>query len=201
MPGTAEAAERDEAASPVIAVFGSSAGRRGEPGYEEARSCGRLLAEAGYAVATGGYGGTMEACSRGAAEAGGRVIGVTAPAAFPGRSGANAWVGEEVPAGSITERLHLILSISAACITLDGSIGTLTELMVAWNIAFIAGLGGAPAKPVIAVGPSWAALVPELAERLATDASMVTLVPDAAAAVAEVGHRVPATATRQGPGS
>ena len=163
MPGTAETAGRGEAASPVIAVFGSSAGRPGEPGYEEARSCGRLLAEAGYAVATGGYAGTMEACSRGAAAAGGRVIGVTAPGAFPGRSGANAWVGEEWPAATITERIHHILSISAACITLDGSIGTLTELLVAWNIAFIAGLAGAPAKPVIAVGPSWAALVPELA--------------------------------------
>lgn len=201
MPGTAETAGRGEGAPPVIAVFGSSAGRPGEPGYEEARSCGRLLAEAGYAVATGGYAGTMEACSRGAAAAGGRVIGVTAPAAFPGRSGANAWVGEEWPAATITERIHHILSISAACVTLDGSIGTLTELLVAWNIAFIAGLAGAPAKPVIAVGPSWAALVPELAERLATDASMVTLVPDAAAAVAEVRRRVPAPTRRPGPGS
>lgn len=201
MPGTAETAGPGEGAPPVIAVFGSSAGRPGEPGYEEARSCGRLLAEAGYAVATGGYAGTMEACSRGAAAAGGRVIGVTAPAAFPGRSGANAWVGEEWPAATITERIHHILSISAACVTLDGSIGTLTELLVAWNIAFIAGLAGAPAKPVIAVGPSWAALVPELAERLATDASMVTLVPDAAAAVAEVRRRVPAPTRRPGPGS
>ncbi|MFH1329586.1 MAG: LOG family protein [Actinomycetota bacterium] len=192
MPGTAEAAEQPEGASMVIAVFGSSAGRPGDPGYEEARSLGHLLAGAGYTVATGGYGGTMEACSRGAAAAGGRVIGVTAPAAFPGRSGANAWVEEEVPAGSITERIHLILSMSAACITLDGSIGTLTELMVAWNIAFITGLAGAPAKPVIAVGPSWAALIPELVGAVGTDASMVTLVPDAAAAVAEVRRRVPA---------
>jgi predicted Rossmann-fold nucleotide-binding protein len=91
--------------------------------------------------------------------------------------------------------------MSAACITLDGSIGTLTELMVAWNIAFIAGLAGAPAKPVIAVGPSWATLIPELERAVGTDASMVTLVPDPAAAVAEVRRRVPATATRREPGS
>jgi predicted Rossmann-fold nucleotide-binding protein len=106
-------------------------------------------------------------------------------------------VGEEVPAATIPERIRLILEMSAACITLDGSIGTLTELMVAWNVAYIAGLAGAPAKPVVAVGTSWGALVPQLARAIDTDASMVTLVPDAAAAVAEVRRRL----SRPGPGS
>ncbi|MBS1195807.1 MAG: family Rossman fold protein, partial [Actinobacteria bacterium] len=67
MADAAREAEAGPGAAPVIAVFGSSAGRPGDPGYEAARTCGRLLAEAGYAVATGGYAGTMEACSRGAA--------------------------------------------------------------------------------------------------------------------------------------
>jgi len=201
MPGRAEAAGREGAPAPVVAVFGSSAGLPGEPAYEDARACGRLLAEAGYAVATGGYGGTMEACSRGAAEAGARVIGVTAPGAFPNRAGANAWVTVEVPAATITERLHRIMEMSTACITLDGSIGTLTELLVAWNIAYIAGMAGTPAKPVIAVGPSWTALVPHLAAQIDTDASLVTLVPDVAAAVAEVRRRAPAPTRRPGRGS
>lgn len=184
-----------------MAVFGSSAGRPGDPGYEEARTCGRLLAEAGYAVATGGYGGTMEACSRGAAEAGARVIGVTAPAAFPDRPGANSWVAEEIPAPTITERIHRLLAMSAACLALDGSIGTLTELLVAWNVAFIAALGGAPPQPVIAVGPSWAALIPRLAAEIDTDASLVTLVPDVATGVAEVRRRVPVGISRPEPGN
>jgi uncharacterized protein (TIGR00725 family) len=177
---------------PVVAVFGSSATQPGQAAYEEARECGRLLAEAGYVVATGGYAGTMEACSRGAAEAGARVLGFTAPAAFPGRPGPNAWVEEEVPADSLTERIHRILARSAACITLDGSIGTLTELLVAWNVAFVARLAGGPACPLLAVGPTWAALVPYLAEAVGTDASLVTLVPDVTAAVAEVRRRLPA---------
>ena len=42
-------------------------------------------------------------------------------------------------------------------------------------MAFIARLGGLPAQPVIAVGPSWAALVPALADAVDTDASLVTL--------------------------
>ncbi len=181
----------DAAGAPVVAVFGSSAGGPGERAYESARDCGRLLAEAGYTVATGGYGGVMEACSRGAADAGGRVIGVTAPAAFPGRPGANRWVQVEIPAGTITERIHLLLNGSAACLALDGSIGTLTELLMAWNLAFVAGLSGALARPVVAVGPTWAAVVAYLAEATGSDPAGVTLVPDVNAAVAEVRRRVP----------
>lgn len=191
------------ARGPVVAVFGSSAGEPGQPAYEAARTCGRLLAEAGYTVATGGYGGTMEACSRGASEAGGRVIGVTAPTAFPGRPGANRWVDEEIPAGTITERIHLLLGGSDACLALDGSIGTLTELVVAWNLAFVDGLSGVPARPVVAVGPAWAAVVAYLAGATGSDPSGVTLVPDVAAAVAEVCRRVPPSPTprRSVPGS
>jgi uncharacterized protein (TIGR00725 family) len=195
-PRRAEAGE-----APVVAVFGSSAGSPGEAGYEAARTCGCLLAEAGYAVATGGYGGTMEACSRGAADAGGQVIGVTAPAAFPGRPAANPWVGEEVPAATIPERIHKILARSAACIVLDGSIGTLTELVVAWNVAFVAALAGVPAKPVVAVGPNWRAVVEHLARATRSDPGPVTLVPDIASAVAEVLRRVPLPATPPARGS
>ena len=191
IPPTGDHPFRGATGAPVIAVFGSSGGRPGDAAYETARECGRLLAAAGYAVATGGYGGTMEAASRGAAEAGGRVIGVTAPAAFPGRPGANPWVQVEIPAGTITERIHLMLSGSAACIALDGSIGTLTELVMAWNLAFVAGLAAAPPRPVLAVGPTWAAVVGYLAAATGSDPSGVTLAPDVAAAVAEVRRRVP----------
>jgi uncharacterized protein (TIGR00725 family) len=184
---------------PVVAVFGSSADRPGDPAYEAARRCGRLLGEAGYAVATGGYGGAMEACSRGAAEAGARVIGVTAPTAFPGRPGANRWVQEEIPADTITERIHLLLTGSDACLALDGSIGTLTELVMAWNVAFVARLAGAPARPVVAVGPLWAAVVPYLAGAIDTDPAGITLVPDVDAAVAELRRRAPSPATPSPP--
>ena len=48
---------------PVIAVFGASRAALGDGVYEQGVECGRLLAEAGYSVATGGYGGLMEAVS------------------------------------------------------------------------------------------------------------------------------------------
>ena len=67
----------------IVTVFGSNAPKEGEADYEQARALGRELAQSGYVVATGGYFGTMEATSRGAKEAGGHVIGVTA-AVFDG---------------------------------------------------------------------------------------------------------------------
>src|SRR5262245_16940865 len=62
---------------PLIAVYGSSTIRETDPEYGLARDLGRALAEGGAYVMTGGYGGAMEACSRGCHEAGGHVVGVT----------------------------------------------------------------------------------------------------------------------------
>ena len=178
---------------PLIAVFGSSTTAPGTPEYAAAEACGRMLAEAGYAVATGGYGGTMEAVSRGAAQAGGRVVGVTAPAVFPERVAANDWVAEEWAADTLTARIHDMVVASSAFIALDGSIGTLTELLIAWNVAYVEAHFGASTRPVIAVGPRWERLVPLLTEAVYTDGDLVVCVPDAAAAVAEVRRRVPAS--------
>ncbi len=60
-----------------VSVFGGSQPKEGDAAYTEAQELGRLLAERGHTVLTGGYIGTMEAVSRGANEAGGHVIGVT----------------------------------------------------------------------------------------------------------------------------
>ena len=60
-----------------ITVFGGSKPRPSQPAYQEALLLGQLLGSQGYTVLTGGYIGTMEAVSRGAAESGGHVIGVT----------------------------------------------------------------------------------------------------------------------------
>ena len=59
-----------------IAVFGSSEPLPGQTRYESARALGDGLARAGFGVVTGGYGGVMEAASRGAREAGGTATGV-----------------------------------------------------------------------------------------------------------------------------
>lgn len=169
--------------SPTVTVFGSSIGAPGQAGYDQAVELGRLLGEAGYAVATGGYGGSMEAVSAGADGAGGAITGVTAPEVFPHRDLPNRFVQEHVRAASLTERIHELVDISDACIALPGSIGTFTELMVAWNLAFIARFSETPPNPVITIGPRWRHLVADLATELETDASLVKCVDTPAEAI------------------
>ena len=162
--------------SHAVAVFGASQITKGSAAWADAALCGRLLAGRGLTVVTGGYGGAMEAASEGAALVSGSVIGVTAPDVFPGRESANAFVATERPAPSLTERIHDMLAITDAAIALPGSIGTFTELMVAWNVSFVAQYNGSTRPPIVAVGPTWKMLVAAVGDELATDASLVTCV-------------------------
>ena len=175
-------------AQQVIAVFGASQPAPGDGSYEQGVRCGSLLADAGFAVVTGGYGGLMQAVSEGAAERGGRVIGVTAPSVFSSRSGPNPHVTEELRAASLTERIHQLTQISDASIVLQGSLGTMTELLVAWNLAFVARFGSATADPIITVGRRWERIVDALAAELGTDRSLVTSVATVDDAVAEAAR-------------
>ena len=175
----------------AVAVFGASSPLPGDPLYEEGVRCGRLLAEAGFAVATGGYAGLMEAVSLGARQADGRVIGVTVPEVFPDRPGGNAHLTDETRAASLLERIHEMVEVSVASIALPGSLGTATELLVAWNLAFVARFTDATPKPVIAVGDQWRRLVPLLTRELETDGSLVTLVDTVEDAVGTASSLLP----------
>lgn len=168
--------------APIVAVFGSSAPSPGHPLYDQGVRLGTLLARGGATVATGGYAGLMEAVSEGAYRAGGRVIGVTAPEVFPGRSGANRYVGEEVTATTMSERIHRLVSLADATIALPGSIGTLAEFMVAWNVNYVAPFRGDRPRRQVAVGDGWRRLMSYLAEEFGTDGSYVTCVDDVEAA-------------------
>jgi len=167
----------------TIAVFGASGSAPGDTTYAEGIACGEMLAHHGFAVATGGYGGTMEAVSHGARAAGGRVIGVTAPSVFPGRSGPNEHLTDEVPARSLIERIDLLTGDAAGIIALHGSLGTAAELIVAWNIAFVQRFSDGTPKPIVAVGSPWRELVPHLESTLDTEPGVVDVVDSAAEAV------------------
>ena len=176
----------DRVAASTVAVFGSSRTQPDEPDYAAAMRCGRLLAESGFHVATGGYGGLMEAVSRGAADAGGTVIAATAPSLFPNRVGANEWAHIEKPQPTLALRIGQLLDNSVATIALPGSIGTLTELIVAWNASFIDTLTERRPRPVIAVGPQWSSLVAHIAAEVRSSVDLVTRVDDVDSAVAAV---------------
>ena len=106
----------------TVTIFGSSRCVAGAACYEEARLLGKLLARAGYAVATGGYNGTMEAASRGAAEAGGHVIGVSC-AVFE-RHTTKAWVHEERRRADLMQRMTGLADACAAIVAVMGGGGT-----------------------------------------------------------------------------
>lgn len=137
----------------TITVFGSSRAAPGSEAYETARALGAALAGAGFAVASGGYGGVMAGVSRGAHEAGGHTIGVTA-AVF--RSRANAWVEEEIRVQSWQERLLKLVELGAGYVVLPGGTGTLVELAVVWEWL---NKGFMEARPLVVLGDFWRPVV------------------------------------------
>ncbi|MGH3650052.1 MAG: LOG family protein [Acidimicrobiia bacterium] len=166
-----------------MAIFGSSSTERESPEWREAERAGARCAQAGLTVVTGGYGGTMEAASKGAAEAGGEVIGVTAPSLFPGRSGANRFVTKEIPTSELAKRIGILTRLAHGAIVMPGSIGTATELMVSWNLNHIARVGAGSRFPTAAVGDEWRGLSTLLSDRLGAVAEDIHLVETADEAV------------------
>jgi hypothetical protein len=174
----------------TIAVFGASRSTQGDRHYEEGIVCGRLLAENGFAVATGGYGGTMEAVSLGARGAGGHVVGVTAPSVFPGRSGPNDHLTHETEATSLVDRIGVLAADTSGAIALWGSLGTTAELLVAWNLAYVARFTNQQPKPIIGVGEPWVELIPHLESSLETDTGLVAVVESVPEAIALLMQRL-----------
>jgi uncharacterized protein (TIGR00730 family) len=150
----------------IVTIFGTSKAQPGDSVFEMAKELGRLLAENGFTIANGGYGGTMLAGAKGAAEAGGEVIGVTCTA-FK-RGGANEFVTKEISTSCLSERLAKLIELGDAYLVLPGGTGTLLELADVWehkNKGFTNA-----AKPIILIGSFWQ---PLLAMMAAADANSV----------------------------
>ena len=145
---------------PVVTVFGSSQTIDGDAEYEQARLLGRLLARAGFVVCNGGYGGVMEASSRGASETGGASIGLTVD--FFGGREANPFVTREIRNTTLFERLANFVGLSEAFVVLKGGVGTLAEFSTIWNLLQTRAIS---AKPIIFIGAQW----PQIIENLRQD--------------------------------
>ena len=137
-----------------MSVIGS--GAEHEANAEEV---GRLLAERGCVVVTGGLGEVMAAAARGAKSAGGTTIGI-----LPGeRAGArNEWIDHVVVTGIGHARNLAVVASGEAVIAVGGSWGTLAE------IAFARRLG----RPVVILEPGWQ-LEGEGVERASSPAAAV----------------------------
>jgi uncharacterized protein (TIGR00725 family) len=120
-----------------ISVVGSGAEH-----VERAEEVGRLLAEQGATVVTGGLGEVMAAAARGAKNAGGTTIGI-----LPGetRAGANRWLDHVVVTGIGHGRNLAVVASGDAVVAVGGRYGTLAE------IGFALTLG----RPVVVLEPGW----------------------------------------------
>ncbi len=135
-----------------VAVSGGSI----DPGpevVELAEAVGRGIAEAGAVLVCGGLGGLMKAAARGAAEAGGDVIGVV-PAVDP--ESANEHCTHVVATGIGHARNLAVVASADVVIAIDGEWGTLSEIAFArrierpvvalrsWTLRGVGGMEGAP---------------------------------------------------------
>ena len=180
---------------PLIAVFGSSTLRPGEPAWTLAHDLGRELARAGADVMTGGYGGAMEACSQGAREAGGHVVGVTVEL-FEKRGPVNRWVTERRHTDHLYSRLEHLVERASGFVVLPGSLGTLSELFLAWTLVSV---NGRPPAPIVLLGAHWARFLDALRDPDLVRPSLFAFVahatdPAAAARLALAPARAPASA-------
>jgi uncharacterized protein (TIGR00730 family) len=136
----------------IIAVFGAAFLTENGPEYRTAYDLGGEIARRGWTVASGGYGGTMAAVSRGAFEAGGRTIGVTCePLTRLGRR-TNPWIREEIRCPTLRERLMTLVRMADASIALGGGLGTLAE--IAFCAVQIQTAELSP-RPLILMGAVW----------------------------------------------
>ena len=111
---------------PAITVFGSARVREGHPAYTAAREAGRRLAEAGFAVVTGGGPGVMEAANRGAQEAGGVSVGFNIE--LPHEQGSNPYVDIGVTFHHFYVRKTMFVKAAEGFLIFPGGFGTLDEL-------------------------------------------------------------------------
>lgn len=170
-----------------VTVFGAAQPKPGDAAYQQAYHLGRLLGQAGYTVVTGGYIGTMEAASKGAAEAGVHVIGITCEeieAWRPVRP--NPWVLQEIRYERLRDRLYALIDTCDAALALPGGIGTLAEVAMMWSQMQT---GAIPVRPLILVGSEWQTAFKPFVEQMAAyilekDTRLLGWAEDAEAAVA-----------------
>jgi uncharacterized protein (TIGR00730 family) len=111
---------------PAVTVFGSARVAEGEPVYEQARELGRLLAEAGLTVITGGGPGVMAAANRGCFEAGGFSVGCNIE--LPHEQWLNPWVDLGVEFRYFFVRKTMFVKYAEGFVIFPGGFGTLDEL-------------------------------------------------------------------------
>ena len=174
---------------PAVAVFGSARISRESAEYATALEVGRLLAEAGYAVITGGGPGVMEAANRGAFEASGTSVGLGIE--LPFETGLNDYIDVGINFRYFFARKTMFVKYSEGFIVLPGGFGTLDELFEALTLAQTKKV---TEFPVVLIGTAhWSGLLSWLREQClaggmidAPDIDRIVVTDDPAEAVAAI---------------
>jgi uncharacterized protein (TIGR00730 family) len=111
---------------PAVSIFGSARVREDSEAYRDARETARLLAEAGFAVVTGGGPGVMEAANRGCKEGGGLSVGFNI--ALPHEQGLNPYCDIEMTFKHFYARKTMFVKAAEGFVIFPGGFGTLDEL-------------------------------------------------------------------------
>jgi uncharacterized protein (TIGR00730 family) len=117
---------------PAVSVFGSSRVSQKDEVYEVGRRVGKLLAQAGFSVVTGGGPGAMEAANRGATEGGGKSVGLCIQ--LPQEQAANQYLTTRVDFRYFFVRKVMFVKYSVAYVILPGGFGTMDELFEALTL-------------------------------------------------------------------
>jgi len=148
-----------------VTIFGSARTSAGDPYYAKAVETGRLLAQAGIPVITGGGPGIMEAANRGASQAGGLSIGCNIE--LPFEQGSNAYLSRSLNFKFFFVRKTMFVKYATAFIVFPGGYGTLDELFEALTLIQT---GKVKHFPVILFGSSyWGGLVEWLTKTVAEE--------------------------------
>jgi uncharacterized protein (TIGR00730 family) len=147
---------------PAVAVFGSARSRPEQEEYQQGVEVARLLAQAGYAVITGGGPGAMEAANRGAVEGGGTSVGLGIE--LPFEQGLNEYVDLGVNFRYFFARKTMFVKYAQGFVVLPGGFGTMDELFEALTLVQTRKV---TSFPIVLLGTAfWSGLVDWLRETM-----------------------------------
>lgn len=149
---------------PCVTVFGSARFKEGNKYYFQAREMGKVLAQMGFAVMTGGGPGIMEAANRGAYEEGGESIGCTIK--LPKEQVNNPYMTRFVQFDYFFIRKVLLTKYSYGFIVMPGGFGTLDELFETLTLIQTGILHN---FPVVIMGTDFYADIHELIHKMITE--------------------------------